>query len=143
MAAQLKPGDTQRIMRALAVLEHTGQSLAHWQAQPKEPLYPRELFRVIRLELPRETLYARCDARFDAMLEAGALDEVKQLQSLDIAADHTLTKAVGVPELLGYLEGKWSLEEAVEKARQHTRNYAKRQLTWLRHQLQADEVYPT
>lgn len=140
MAARLEPGDTQRILRALAVLEHTGKSLAEWQAQPKNAPYPQEYFHVVRIDLPRELLYARCDARFDAMLEAGALEEVRALQALDIPAAHTLGKAVGVPELLRYLAGEWTLEEATKKARQHTRNYAKRQLTWLRNQLRADEV---
>lgn len=140
MAARLAPGDTQRIARALAVLEHTGESLAHWQAQPREPLYPREYFHVVRVECPREELYARCDARFDSMLAAGALEEARALREMNVPPEHTLMKAVGVPELLGHLEGKWTLAEAAERAKRATRRYAKRQLTWLRHQLRADEV---
>ncbi len=140
IAAKLEPGDTQRIIRALAVLEHTGKSLAYWQQQPKQPPYPREMFHVTRIEIEREMLYSSCDTRFEAMLMDGALDEIRQLQTLDIPSSHTLMKAVGVPELMGYLQDKWSLEEAVTKAKQHTRNYAKRQLTWLRHQLAADEI---
>lgn len=136
MAARLKPGDTQRILRALEVLEETGKSLLYWQAQPRIPIFPEAEFTVIRTDtILREELYRRCDARFIQMLEEGALEEARAVMALNLPSDLPAMRAVGLPELLGYLRGEWPLEQAVAKAQQATRNYAKRQLTWLRNQM--------
>lgn len=137
MGARLKPNDTRRVMRALEVLEGTGRSLAEWQAEPVVPLYQAERFEMCHMELPRDELYRRCDARFLAMMAQGALEEVEQLLTLGLPPHTPLLGAVGVPELAGHLRGQWSRDVAVGKAQQATRNYAKRQLTWLRHQLPA------
>jgi tRNA dimethylallyltransferase len=69
------------------------------------------------------------------MMEAGALEEARTLRALHLSPDLPAMRAVGVPELIGHLEGKWSLDEAISRAQQMTRNYAKRQMTWFRHQL--------
>ena len=77
----------------------------------------------------------RIERRFAAMLEHGALDEVRALMALHLPADMPILRAVGVPELMAYLNGAMTYDAAIDKAKQHTRNYAKRQLTWIRHQL--------
>lgn len=130
MAARLHPNDPQRNARALEVLWSTGQSLAHWQTQTTGGIVG-EVTLDATLVLPdRETLYARCDVRFDRMLAAGALDEVKRLRARGLAPDLPVMKALGVPPLLRYLDGEISLERAAEEGRRDTRRYARRQLTW-------------
>jgi tRNA dimethylallyltransferase len=135
MASRLRPGDRQRMMRAWDVMEQTGRSLAEWHREGKAPRYRRECFFSLRLDLPREELYARCDQRFALMMEQGALKEVEALLALNLAASLPLMRAVGVRELGAYLGGGMTLEEAIAKSQQATRNYAKRQLTWFRHQM--------
>lgn len=144
MADKLNAGDTQRVQRALEVYEQTGKSLLHWQALPPEPPLLDADFATYRLSLPRDLLYTRCDARLTQMVEHGALDELRALLARNLPDDLPALRAVGVPELTRHLRGEWTLEQAVEKAQQATRNYAKRQLTWLRHQLPAatDIAYP-
>ncbi|HEU5048327.1 MAG TPA: tRNA (adenosine(37)-N6)-dimethylallyltransferase MiaA [Rickettsiales bacterium] len=135
MHARLKLGDMQRHIRALGVWLATGKSLAYWQTIPRERPYPDAVFDIKHVELPRDELYRRCDMRFLSMMENGALEEAKALHALNLSSDMPAARAVGVPELFAYLEGKCTLEEAVSKAQQATRNYAKRQMTWFRHQL--------
>ncbi len=132
MAARLSPNDGQRLARAWEVLAATGRSLAEWQAEKAEPAP----FRFIKLCLlpPRELLYAGCDARLAAMLERGALAEVESLLALKLDPGLPVMKALGVPELAAYLAGTENLESALARAQQATRRYAKRQMTWLRHQ---------
>lgn len=134
MAAKLEAGDTQRILRAVEVLRQTGKSLLHWQAIPPEPPLPGAQFELYRLDLPRELLYARCDRRLTHMLEQGALGELRALLARGLPDSLPAMRAVGVPELARHLRGEWTLPEALAKAQQATRNYAKRQLTWLRNQ---------
>lgn len=144
MAAKLEAGDTQRILRALEVWEDTGKSLLHWQGiTPEKPL-PDAAFAIYTLTLDRAMLYDRCNARLKHMVAQGALDELRGLLDRDLPSDLPAMRAVGVPELARHLRGEWTLEQAVDKAQQATRNYAKRQLTWLRHQLpEAMEIaYP-
>ena len=132
MAARLSPGDSQRVVRAWEVLQATGRSLAHWQAAGGEPAP----FRFVKLCLmpPRATLYAACNRRLEAMLEEGALEEVERLLDLGLDPGLPIMKAVGVPEFAGFLRGSASLDDALGRAQQATRRYAKRQTTWLRHQ---------
>jgi tRNA dimethylallyltransferase len=136
MAARLMPGDTQRIVRALEVLESTGRSLAEWQRQPGRPvLNEAETVRLLLLpggEQGRQGHGAAIDARFDAMLAAGALEEVRALVAAGLSAELPIMRAHGVPWLAAHLRGALSLEEAVAAAKGDTRAYAKRQLTWLR-----------
>lgn len=129
---RLKVYDKQRLVRAYEVWLGTGKSLSWWQGRGATPPYARERFEVIKVELPREELYSRCDERFIKMLEQGAVEEVR---SLGRAPAPALQKIIGVPELSAYLSGEISLEDATAKAQQATRNYAKRQLTWFRNQL--------
>ncbi|GAB4232262.1 MAG: tRNA (adenosine(37)-N6)-dimethylallyltransferase MiaA [Kiloniellaceae bacterium] len=137
MGARLGPSDSQRLLRAWEVLEATGRSLAEWQAAPTTPA-PYRFARLCLLP-PREILYATCDARLEAMVAAGqegggALAEVDALLALGLDPALPVMKAVGVPEFAAYLAGETSLEGALAQAQQATRRYAKRQMTWLRHQ---------
>ena len=140
-AARLKPTDRQRLQRALEVWQATGQPLVHWQAGPPDPL-PFLVHRVVLLP-ERQVLYDRINARFLQMLDAGAHAEVAALfeQRLDPALP--AMKAVGVPELAACLRGELSLADAISRAQQHSRHYAKRQYTWFRHQMQWDQVLET
>lgn len=132
IAARLMPTDTQRIVRALEIVESTGRSLADWQRQPGQPVL-REAETVRLLLLPgRDGHAAAIDARFDAMLAAGALNEVRALLVAGLSAELPLMRAHGVPSLAAYLRGALSLDEAVAVAKSDTRHYAKRQLTWHR-----------
>ncbi len=134
MAARLEPGDTQRVIRAFEVLEATGVSLAEWQAQPAEGPPVGLRFAWLSLEPPRDPLYAACDARFRAMVEAGALNEVEALLARGLDPTLPVMKAVGVPELAAVLRGESDLEAAIAAGQRATRRYAKRQLTWFRNQ---------
>ncbi len=97
-------------------------------------------FMTLALKPDREVLYAACDARFDAMLAKGAVDEVRALLALGLDAGLPAMKALGVPELARHLAGETGLEDAAAQAKQATRNFAKRQLTWMRNQVSADCV---
>ena len=132
MAARLASNDTQRLTRALEVLEATGVSLAEWQRTPGTPLlHADETVRLV-LTPDREVLLQRCDRRFELMMEAGALAEVQGL--LDLGLDPKLPSmgALGVAPLAQYLAGETALDAAVARGKLDTRQYVKRQLTWLR-----------
>jgi tRNA dimethylallyltransferase len=132
MAARLMPGDRQRIVRALEVLEGTGRSLADWQRQPGTPVL-RERETVRLLAVPDRAMQAAViDARFDAMLAAGALEEVRSLLALGLSDELPVMRALGVAPIAAHLAGATSLEVAAAAAKTETRQYAKRQLTWLR-----------
>lgn len=132
--AVFKPGDTQRLARALEVIEATGKPIQWWQRQKSKPVFPKAQWRSAYLTLPREELYDRLNRRFVAMMERDALDEVRALMAKNLAADTPILRAHGVPELMAYMRGTMTYEAAVAQAQQNTRNYAKRQMTWLRQQ---------
>lgn len=142
MAGRLHPFNTQRLIRAWEVLEATGKSLAVWQDLP--PVSPPDhlQFSMISLLPPRDALYAACNGRFEQMLQAGALEEAKVFKE-KFPQGTSLDKALGYPELCGYLDGKIDLPQAAQLAQQTTRHYAKRQVTWFRHQIAADLVVST
>ena len=134
-AERLKPTDRQRIARALEVVLSTGRPLSDWHAEKTTPLLdPAQIVKLF-VSPDRTELYARIDARFDAMLTAGALDEVKQLGARQLDPQLPAMKAHGVPWLIQHLEGRITLEEASQQAKLDVRHYAKRQYTWFRHQL--------
>lgn len=132
MAALLRPSDPQRLVRALEVFEATGRSLAQWHDAPGQPLLHAGDVALIFVTRPRETLYARIEARFDAMIGAGALDEVRALVRQDLDSGLPVMRALGVRPLGQYLRGEMSQDEAIMRAKTETRRYAKRQLTWAR-----------
>ena len=135
-ALGLRPTDPQRVARALEVLEATGRPLSDWQSEPAAPpLVEPGTARRIVLWPEREALRARIDARFDAMLEAGALDEARAVMDMDLDPDLPGYRAHGVRPLIAYLRGEITLDEAAERTMAETRQYAKRQFTWFRHQM--------
>jgi tRNA dimethylallyltransferase len=134
-AQRLKPRDRTRITRALEVVEATGRSLIDWHRQGLPPLLPPGTFRALFLAPDREALYARIDARFGAMLEVGALEEVAHLAARKLDSLLPAMKAHGVPALIRHVRGELALAEAATIGRADTRHYAKRQFTWFRHQL--------
>jgi tRNA dimethylallyltransferase len=134
-AERLKPRDRTRIARALEVVEATGRSLTSWHRDGLPPLLPPGQFSALFLEPDRDELYARIDARFAAMLESGALEEVAELATRKLDPLLPAMKAHGVPALMAHLRGEITLAEAATIGRADTRHYAKRQFTWFRHQL--------
>ena len=138
-AARLAPGDTQRVLRAWEVVEATGRTLASFTRDAGAPQDPGDA-RVVLLLPPPAVLDAAIAARCARMLDAGALDEVRPLLALDLDPLLPAMKAVGVRELGAWLRGAATREAALERFRIATRQYAKRQRTWFRHQLRADRV---
>jgi len=134
-AERLKPRDRTRIARALEVVEATGRTLPDWHREGLPPLLPPGEFSALFLAPERDQLYARIDARFDAMLDAGAIGEVAALATRQLDPLLPAMKAHGVPALIRHLSGEITREEAAEIGRADTRHYAKRQFTWFRHQL--------
>jgi tRNA dimethylallyltransferase len=135
MAARLQPHDRQRLIRAFEVVSATGRSLAAWQADAPTRIALPEPVVGVALVPPRAEIYARIGPRLEAMVAAGALDELRALRSLRLSPHLPLLKAVAVRELLAHVEGRIDLAGALARATIQTRRYAKRQLTWLRHQL--------
>jgi tRNA dimethylallyltransferase len=134
-AERLKPRDRSRIARALEVIEATGRSLTDWHREGLPPLLPAGSYRALFLEPDRDLLYAGIDARFDAMLNAGALEEVARVVARKLDPLLPAMKAHGVRPLISHLAGTITLEEATASGKADTRRYAKRQFTWFRHQL--------
>lgn len=135
MAERLKPRDRVRIARALEVVEATGRSLADWHREGLPPLLPPGETVAVFLAPERGALYARIDARFEAMMEEGALAEVAALMARDLDPLLPAMKAHGVPALMRFLRGEITRAEATTIGQTDTRHYAKRQFTWFRHQL--------
>ncbi|MFO7483957.1 tRNA (adenosine(37)-N6)-dimethylallyltransferase MiaA [Oceanibaculum nanhaiense] len=135
MAARLHPGNTQRLIRAWEVMEATGRSLADWQAAPRTGAATGLDFLSFTLLPARDALYAACDGRLMQMVEAGALEEVRALLARGLDPALPVMKALGVRELAAHIEGELPLEDAIDRAQRETRRYAKRQMTWFRHQM--------
>lgn len=139
-ADRLNPNDSTRVKRALEVFYQTGVPLSVWHRRPMVQKLPEAEFVTLKILPPMAELDERCVRRFDKMMAAGALDEVRRLKDMKLPASLPAMKALGVPELLDFLKGNRSLEEAVGLAKLHTRQYAKRQRTWFRNKLKADVV---
>ncbi len=143
MAARLRPTDPQRVTRALEVLEGSGRSLAYWQDQPGEPvLAEHDTIRLVVMP-DRDELYRRCDARFAQMMEQGAMGEVGILARLNLEPGLPAMRALGVAPLLQLLAGELTKQAAIEIASAETRQYAKRQLTWLRSNMSSWKSFST
>jgi tRNA dimethylallyltransferase len=134
-AARLNRGDRARVSRALEVMMATGRSIFDWHIETgpagTRPLPASRIF----LDVGRDELARRIDARFDAMIEAGAIEEVRTLMARNLDPALPAMKAHGVPWLIRYLRGEITLAEAAEGAKRDTRQYTKRQATWFRNQL--------
>lgn len=131
-AAALRPSDTQRIVRALEVLEATGRPLVEWQRIPGTPLLAPQDVRRLVVQIDRNRLYERADRRFREMGEGGALDEVRALMALGLDPALPAMRALGVAPLARHLAGEISIEEAIAVGQRDTRHYIRRQSTWLR-----------
>jgi tRNA dimethylallyltransferase len=133
-AARLEPNDAPRIIRALEVIETTGESITSFQANTKPALQPDE-WRGLALTPDREALYDAINNRFENMLEQGALEEVRAFAARSLDPTLPATKAHGAPALAAYLRGELTLAEAKEIGQRDTRRYAKRQFTWIANQM--------
>jgi tRNA dimethylallyltransferase len=133
-AGRLQPADRPRIARALEVLEATGRSITDWHREGMAPALDAACAVTVFLAPDRAVLYEHIDARFDAMLAAGALEEVAALAARRLDPLLPAMKAHGVPWLIRHLAGDIGLAEAAAEAKKDTRHYAKRQFTWFRHQ---------
>jgi len=137
-AERLHPSDTTRVARALEVILSTGRSLADWQKERTGGIGHDVDLRPLILLPPREWLYGRCDERFEAMFEKGAVEEVEALLARHLNPNVPVMRAIGVREIKAYLAGTFKKEEAVAAGQQATRRYAKRQYTWFAHQPPAE-----
>lgn len=146
-AARLDPMNRQRNMRAWEVLSHTGKPLATWQDEPLEGAPEGWTFHVTALFPNREKLIEKINGRLGVMMDLGVLDEVRALdvliQSGEVPVDALVVKAHGFRPFRRYLNDEWSVEQAIDQTQTETRQYAKRQMTWLRNQIEIDEVIET
>lgn len=134
-AIRLRPTDPQRILRALEVFAATGKPLAVYQASREPPLLDISACRCVFLAPERTALYTRIDRRYENMIAAGALDEVRALQQRGLDPALPAMRAHGAPHLMAFLDGELSLAEAIDRGKSDTRHYARRQFTFARHQL--------
>jgi len=134
-AARLMPGDGQRIVRALEVLEATGRPISAFQAGTGPAVIDPACARKIVVLPDRAVLAARINRRFGDMLKTGAVEEVKALLALDLSPAMPVMKAIGVPQIAAMLAGEMSEADVIERGAAATRQYAKRQMTWFRNQL--------
>lgn len=137
-AARLAPADNARTTRALEVIRSTGHALAEWQANKVGGIGNTIDLHALVLLPEREWLTERCDRRFAAMLESGAPDEVAALAARNLDPALPVMRAIGVPEIAAWLRGELARDQALKAGQAATRQYAKRQYTWFRHQPPAD-----
>jgi tRNA dimethylallyltransferase len=131
-ALKLEKKDLQRIYRALDVYYETDLPLSEWKTKPKKPHFSKEQIYLEVIEVPREELYKKIDQRFLTMINSGAIDEVRNVY--EKYGDIDYPKATGFYEILEFIKGKITREEMIEKSQQSTRNYGKRQMTFMRNQ---------
>jgi tRNA dimethylallyltransferase len=133
-ARRLAPQDSTRIARALEVIRSTGRTLSSWQEELAGGIDDQILISAAILLPPREWLYERCDRRFEAMLDDGAIDEVEALRARQLDAELPAMRAIGVRDIIDWLDGRIDRPTMISQAQAATRRYAKRQYTWFRHQ---------
>jgi tRNA dimethylallyltransferase len=135
MAASLNRQDGQRIVRALEVVKATGRSIADFQGQSGPVIIDADEARKIVVLPDRAVLHQRINGRFEKMLQQGAEDEVRALLALDLPAEAPVMKAIGVSQITAMVRGEMTRDEVLEKGAAATRQYAKRQMTWFRNQM--------
>ncbi|NML73221.1 tRNA (adenosine(37)-N6)-dimethylallyltransferase MiaA [Rhizobium sp. S-51] len=135
MAERLGPQDGQRIVRALEVLEATGRSISAFQGRGGPVIVDPHRARKIVVLPDRALLHARINRRFETMFDEGAVAEVEALLALKLAPDMPAMKAIGVSQIAAMLKGEMTPEAVIEQASAATRQYAKRQMTWFRNQM--------
>jgi tRNA dimethylallyltransferase len=134
-AAKISPKDRIRTIRALEIYELTGKPISYWQSH-KESIVSRFKFICFGIDLDRKKLYEKINLRVDQMMSNGFLNEVRNIDRLGYSFDLPALRTFGYLDVLDYLQGRIGLEDATEIFKQKTRNFAKRQLTWFRHQLE-------
>ena len=139
-AAMLHSNDSTRVRRAYEIFLSSGKSIAEWYEQPMLQKLPEAEFLIINILPPKATLDDRCNTRFRKMISDGAIEEVRALVARNLSSDLPAMRAKGVPELASYIKNDISEEEAIALSQLHTRQYAKRQLTWFRNKLNADLI---
>ena len=132
---KIQPGDTQRMLRAHEVYKQTGKSITYFHAMPNQTFLENYKLTTLMLNPKREFLYRNCNNRFVELLNNGVLDEIKKLKNLMLPQDKQILKALGVRQLLDYLDNQIDLVTAIKTAQNKTRQYAKRQVTWFTHQI--------
>ena len=137
-ASRLNPADTARVARALEVVQSTGRTLRSWQESREGGIGGSIDLRPLVLLPPRDWLYARCDARFAAMVDQGAIEEVERLLARGLDPSMPVMRAIGVREIAAFLRGELNRDQMIAAGRHATRRYAKRQYTWFAHQPPAD-----
>ncbi len=137
-AAELEPGDSQRIARALEVKRSTGVTLGDWQQAKTGGIGDEVTLHPIVVMPERQWVYDRCDTRFAAMVDGGAVEEIEALLSRELSTELPVMRAIGVPEIAALVRGEISKEDTIARGAQSTRQYAKRQFTWLRNQCPPD-----
>lgn len=135
-ASKINQNDTQRLIRAYEVFMQTGKSIFSFQTLPKEQILSDFNFKIIFLNPERKFLYKTCDERLDKIFKEGAIDEIALIKKQFTPKDYANLKAVGIKEILAYLDGNLTLDEALNAAQIRTRHYAKRQVTWFKNQIQ-------
>lgn len=130
-AEKIHPNNVKRVLHAVSLIKSTGKTMAEIKQKSRTdgPRYP---FTCFCLDWPRDVLYTRINQRVDEMMKEGILEEAKWLYSMNLPSDNTAMQAIGYKELFPCLNGLSTEEECVDLLKQHTRNYAKRQLTWFR-----------
>jgi tRNA dimethylallyltransferase len=142
LAEVIRPSDRQRIARGIEVARGTAKPLSQWHKEPLSPLIAGPLARIV-LAPARDWLKSRCDARFEAMVAAGAVEEARALAGLGLDANLPLMKALGLRPLIDHVSGNIDLSEAISRGQSETRAYAKRQETWFRTQMIAWNRFST
>lgn len=135
VAASLNAQDGQRIVRALEVFEATGQSIADFQGQAGPVIVDPDTARKIVVLPDRAVLHQRINGRFAKMLEQGAEEEVRALLALGLSSEMPVMKAIGVSQIAAMLRGEMGRDQVIERGAAATRQYAKRQMTWFRNQM--------
>ena len=136
-AQRLFDGDTQRLVRAMGVFKATGRPISAWQTDPHKGAFKGNVT-TVKLLPDRNLLYQRINDRFDMMIEAGTFDEVKRLIGRNLDPGLPIMKALGVRQISAYLRGDMGKADAIHQAKQDSRHYAKRQMTWLRNNFNAE-----
>lgn len=141
-ALKIGANDKTRIVRAVEIYEYTGKKVSEWYKMPLIKKLPNAEFHIAKIVPPIEIIAERCRSRLDKMVyEYGVLKEIEQLVKKGLADDLPAMKALGVPELSAFIRGETSLDDALEAAKLHTRQYAKRQRTWLKNKMPAEVVF--
>lgn len=137
--AKIEENDRHRMLRSLAVYRKTGKPLTQWQTLPKEGALDAKVLQIALIP-EREVLYNRINTRYENMIDAGIVEEMKALKEKGYSATLPALTSIGIPEYFAYLEGEVALDAAHEKVATKQRQYAKRQCTWLRNQYNADII---